>query len=88
MFKYYRGAVRLLYLQTLKIFSEANIIRYQPDYTNFSYVQQLFQTKFYDEFCTDRRRPFAFDEKASSPYAPCPAFDLLSLRGIVFDPYG
>ena len=46
----YRGAVRLLYLQTLKLLSEANIIHYQPDYTNLHYIEQLYQTKFYNEF--------------------------------------
>jgi hypothetical protein len=51
----YRSAVRLLYLQTLKLLSEANIIHYQTDYTNLEYVQQLYQTKFYDEFFTVTR---------------------------------
>ncbi len=46
----YRVAVRLLFLQTLKNLSETNHIHYQPDYTNLHYLQQLFQSKLYNDF--------------------------------------
>jgi hypothetical protein len=48
--KDYRIAVRLMFLQTLKLLSDTNIIHYQPDYTDLHYVQQLHQTKYYAEF--------------------------------------
>ncbi len=46
----YRVAVRLMFLQTLKLLSETNTVHYQPDYTNLYYLQQLHQSKFYNEF--------------------------------------
>lgn len=46
----YRIAVRLIFLQTLKILSETNYIKYQPDYTNLHYLQQLHQSKLYNDF--------------------------------------
>jgi hypothetical protein len=48
--KNYRLAVRILYLQTLKLLSEKNIIAFQADYTNMDYLQQLSQTMFYKDF--------------------------------------
>jgi hypothetical protein len=48
--KNYRLAVRILYLQTLKLLSEKNIIAFQADYTNMDYLKQLSQTKFYKDF--------------------------------------
>ena len=48
----YRVAVRLLFLQTIKILSETNNIQYQPDYTNLHYLQQLHQSKFYNDFAS------------------------------------
>jgi len=48
--KNYRLAVRILYLQTLKLLSEKNVIAFQADYTNMDYLQQLSQTMFYKDF--------------------------------------
>lgn len=48
--KNYRLAVRILYLQTLKLLSEKNIIAFQAEYTNMDYLQQLSQTMFYKDF--------------------------------------
>jgi hypothetical protein len=48
--KNYRVAIRLMFLQTLKVMSEAGIIHYQPDHTNLHYLQQLDRSKYYDEF--------------------------------------
>ena len=48
--KNYRLAVRILYLQTLKLLSEKNIIAFQADYTNMDYLHQLSQTMFYKDF--------------------------------------
>jgi hypothetical protein len=48
--KDYRVAIRLMFLQTLKIMSEAGIIQYQPDYTDLHYLQQLEQSEYYNEF--------------------------------------
>jgi hypothetical protein len=48
--KDYRNAVRLMFLQTLKLLSDTNAIHYQPDYTNFDYLQQLKPTKYHNEF--------------------------------------
>ncbi len=48
-------AVRILYLQTLKMLSEKNIITYQADFTNMHYMQQLSQTLFYKDFFTITR---------------------------------
>ncbi len=46
----YRIAVRLIFLQTLKILSETNYIQFQPDYTNLHYLQQMHQSKLYSDF--------------------------------------
>lgn len=46
----HRVAIRLMFLQTLKLLSETNNIHYQPDYTNLHYLQQLHQSKFYNDF--------------------------------------
>lgn len=48
--KNYRLAVRLHYLQLLKMLSEKNIIQYQPDKTNFDYLLQLRPTPYYKAF--------------------------------------
>lgn len=46
----YRDSIRLMFLQTLKLLSDANCILYRPEFTNLNYVQQLQDTKFYQEF--------------------------------------
>ena len=46
----YRVAVRLIFLQTLKLLSDTNHIKYQPDYTNVNYLQQLHQSNLYNDF--------------------------------------
>ena len=46
----YRVAVRLIFLQTLKLLSDTNHIKYQPDYTNLDYLQQLHQSNLYNDF--------------------------------------
>jgi len=46
----FRLATRLLYLQTLKQLSERNIIQYQADRTNSTYLSQLYQTPYYKDF--------------------------------------
>ncbi len=48
--KNYRVSVRLMFLQVLKTLSDTNNIHYQPDYTNLHYLQQLHQSKYYNEF--------------------------------------
>jgi uncharacterized protein DUF4129 len=48
--KNYRVAVRLIFLQTLKLLSETNHIKYQPDYTNLDYLHQLHQSNLYNDF--------------------------------------
>ena len=48
--KNYRIAVRLVFLQTLKLLSETNHIKYQPDYTNLDYLLQLQQSNLYNDF--------------------------------------
>ncbi len=48
--KNYRVAIRLMFLQTLKVMSDATIIHYQPDHTNLQYLQQLSQSKYYNDF--------------------------------------
>lgn len=46
----YRVAIRLMFLQTLKLLSDVNAIQYQPDYTDQHYLQQLYESKYYDDF--------------------------------------
>jgi hypothetical protein len=46
----YRLAVRLHYLQLLKILSDKNIIRYKQDLTNLDYMFQLNGTSYHDIF--------------------------------------
>jgi hypothetical protein len=46
----YRVAVRLIFLQTLKLLSDTNHIKYQPDYTNVNYLEQLHQSNLYNDF--------------------------------------
>lgn len=48
--KNYRQAVRILYLQTLKLMSEKNLIKFQPDYTNLNYLSQLSRTNYFKDF--------------------------------------
>lgn len=48
--KNYRVAIRLMFLQTLKSLSNISAIHYQPDYTDLHYLQQLHQSKYYNEF--------------------------------------
>ena len=48
--KDHRLAVRLMFLQTLKLLSDTNAIQYQPDYTDLHYLQQLNQSKYYNQF--------------------------------------
>lgn len=48
--KDYRLAIRILYLQTLKLFSEKNILLFRPEYTNSDYLAQLSQTGYYQDF--------------------------------------
>ena len=48
--KDHRLAIRLMFLQTLKLLSDTNNIQYQPDYTDMHYLQQLNQSKYYKEF--------------------------------------
>lgn len=48
--KDHRLAVRLMFLQTLKLLSDTNAIQYQPDYTDLHYLQQLNQSKYYNDF--------------------------------------
>lgn len=46
----YRLAIRLMFLKLLKNMSEKKVIRYQQDKTNFDYLSQLQQTKYYNGF--------------------------------------
>ena len=48
--KNYRFAVRVLYLQLLKLFSERGIITYQSQFTNAHYLQQLQPSPLYQNF--------------------------------------
>jgi len=51
----YRLAVRLHYLQLLKVLSEKGIISYQPDKTNFDYLLQVRPTAYYNDFFSATR---------------------------------
>lgn len=46
----YRLAVRLHYLQLLKLLSAKNLIRYEQDKTNMDYLMQLHNTAYYHDF--------------------------------------
>lgn len=46
----FRRAIRLLFLQILKSLNDTGTIQYQPDYTNLQYLQQLTQSRYYNEF--------------------------------------
>lgn len=46
----YRLAVRLLYLQTLRILADGQRIIYRPDKTNAAYLRELSPTPFYKPF--------------------------------------
>ena len=46
----YRLAVRLLFLRLLKELSERNLIQYQQGRTNFDYLMQVNNSRFYSDF--------------------------------------
>ncbi|MCU7548944.1 DUF4129 domain-containing protein [Chitinophagaceae bacterium LB-8] len=46
----YRLAIRLLYLQTLKLMADKDIIQYKAEKTNSDYLWQLQGTAFYKDF--------------------------------------
>lgn len=46
----FRFAIRLQFLQTLKLMSTKNIIQYKPDRTDFDYLLQTYSTKYYSDF--------------------------------------
>ena len=48
--KNYRLVVRLLYLQTLKQLSDKNLIDWQPEKTNQTYVSELKQQPYHQQF--------------------------------------
>lgn len=48
--KNYRLAIRLHYLQLLKMMADKKIITYRPDKTNFDYLMQLRPTDHYNDF--------------------------------------
>ena len=48
--KKYRLAVRLLYLQALKKLSDAEIINWQPDKTNYNYLMEITQAELKQDF--------------------------------------
>ncbi len=69
--KDFRLAVRILYLQTLKLMSEHHIIRFQPDFTNVDYLFQLHNSAYYTPFSAITRHyeyvwygEFAISEQA------------------------
>ena len=53
--KNFRLAVRLHYLQTLKMMDEKKLIRYIPEHTNQHYLLQIQRTKYFDDFATVTR---------------------------------
>jgi hypothetical protein len=48
--KNYRAAVRLMYLQTLRLMADRNIIQYTQEKTNSDYLFQLSGTRYYKDF--------------------------------------
>ncbi|RDC54109.1 DUF4129 domain-containing protein [Pedobacter chinensis] len=48
--KKYRLAVRLLYLHALKKLSDAEIIKWQPDKTNYNYLMEITRPELKNEF--------------------------------------
>lgn len=46
----YRQAVRLLFLRMLRKMADRQLIRYEQDKTNFDYLMQLSQTRYYTDF--------------------------------------
>jgi Domain of unknown function (DUF4129) len=48
--KSFRPAIRLLYLQTLRKLSDAELIRWKMNKTNDIYVSELFNTVYYKDF--------------------------------------
>ncbi|MES2328966.1 MAG: DUF4129 domain-containing protein [Bacteroidota bacterium] len=51
----FRLMTRILYLQTLRLLSDRNIIKYNPAYTNLEYLHQLRATDHYADFFTITR---------------------------------
>lgn len=51
----YTKAIRLQYLEIIKLMSEAGIIAYQPDLTNMNYLAQLRRSQYKDGFITVTR---------------------------------
>jgi hypothetical protein len=48
--KNYNGAIRLYYLQALKLLSNRDLIHYSQDKTNNEYVSQLYSSSYYKDF--------------------------------------
>ncbi|SDD56918.1 hypothetical protein [Niabella drilacis] len=48
--KNYRLAIRLQYLELLKILSDKDLIHFVPDKTNIEYLLQMRATRYYDDF--------------------------------------
>ncbi|MFT3702330.1 MAG: hypothetical protein QM802_08175 [Agriterribacter sp.] len=48
--EHYRLAIRLHYLQLLKVFSQNNVLTYRNDATNLEYLTQLYSTTYYKDF--------------------------------------
>ena len=51
----YPRAIRLMYLEMIKLMSESAIITYQPDLTNMDYLAQLRKSRYFDPFITITR---------------------------------
>jgi hypothetical protein len=53
--KNFRLMTRILYLQTLRLLSDKKVIRYSPNYSNLTYIDQLRSTEYYQDFFTITR---------------------------------
>lgn len=53
--KNFRLMTRILYLQTLRLLSDRNMIRYNPSYTNLEYLHQMHPSDHYLDFFTITR---------------------------------
>jgi len=51
----YARAIRLRYLEMIKLMSESGMLNYQPDLTNMDYLEQLRSSKYLDAFITITR---------------------------------
>lgn len=51
----YTKAIRLRYLEIIRLMSEASVIQYQPDFTNMDYLAQLRRSKYLEGFITVTR---------------------------------